>query len=172
MLKGERFGGSLWKTGAAPKIAKVKAQRETKNAEHANMRRARRRDGYCRFPGCPCETFRLVLEVAHAAQHRGMGGNPAGDRSDPSKLILMCVARHRANRISVDKGTLRIRPLNKRAGYGGPCAFDVDKRELLGLYAVARPLWMELGRETARHVWEPFTDVQRAMLARLEEMKL
>lgn len=165
------IGALLKKPIAQPVVRKLKA-RQLKIAEDSQKARVRRRDGYCRFPLCGCRKFALRLEVSHA-QHKGAGGNPKGDRSEPRKMILLCVARHQANGVAVDRGTIRIRPLRPREGLGGPCAFDVDVRAA-GYMALRsdRPRWLEVARETARHVFEPFTPEQQQLLAQLAEMQL
>jgi hypothetical protein len=173
-VRGEPFRGSFFKQPQLNKVAKVKAQRQRKSKEADHMQRARRRDGYCRFPNCKCRDFRLALEVSHAVKHRGMGGNPAGDRTEPKKLILLCVARHQRNVVSIDRHSLRVRALDARQGLGGPCAFDVDLRVLFdGAWQQARrPKWFEVGRETARHIFEPFTPEQQGILDKLKGMEL
>jgi len=115
--------------------AKRKRKREQKATESAAMKAARRRDRVCRFPICPCGQFKLRLEVAHQ-RHRGMGGNPKGDRTTTAGLVLLCVARHQGS-LSVHSGDLRWVGLTKD-GADGPIAWEtmgVDGR------------WIELVRE-------------------------
>jgi len=106
--------------------AKARAKRALglKARENANKQLVRDRDEYCRFPLCRCRFRGDPLHVSHQ-RHKGMGGNPAGDRSVPWLMILLCAARHREAPISIDRGTLRWRPLTL-AGAGGPVAWDVQ----------------------------------------------
>lgn len=154
----------------AAKVPRVLKQRAIKGAEDGNKAKVRKRDGYCRFPLCGCKAFKLRLEVSHA-EHKGAGGNPKGDRSTPDKLIYLCVARHQANRIAVDRGTLRWRPLTKR-GSAGPVAWFVDVRGLDPLRLELTPKWVEVARETARHVYAPITAPNRVLLEQLATMIL
>ena len=70
---------SFPKTGQLPKVARRLKQIARKQRETAEMRAVRRRDRKCRFPLCGCATFGLPLDCSHQ-QHRGIGGNPRGDR--------------------------------------------------------------------------------------------
>jgi hypothetical protein len=133
-----------------------RARREQREAEaKANVRR---RDRYCRFPLCGCDRERLARHVAHA-RHKGMGGNPLGERSDPEQMILLCSARHRESVYSFDKGTVEIAPLTP-LGFAGPCVFTV--------------LWLGdwhlVGREERIHEFQPFDPEQRHLLRKLAEL--
>lgn len=158
------------------KVKRGLQRQERATKEDSEKDKVRKADSYCRFPSCGCRKFRLALHVAHL-EHKGMGGNPAGDRSEQALMILLCSARHRENIIALDRGTLRIRPLTA-AGTRGPCAFDiawdaipkvadvvVSKRELLD------GRWFELARERGGpHSFEVSTPRQGAILAKLREM--
>jgi hypothetical protein len=182
-----------WKPGAhfkQPVIAKaVRAAKTTKRASRERKQKdvVRERDGYCRFPLCGCRKLKLSLESAHL-KHKGMGGNPKENLSEPEKLITLCVARHRRLPISMHSGTLRVKPLTD-AGTAGPCAFSIDIIKLWGRridpsgkargldkmladHPAAGPRWVEVGRETARHSFEPFTVEQATLLKRLAAMTL
>lgn len=172
----------------APGSAKVKRgkKREARaDREDAKKREVRLRDSYCRFPLCGCKRFQLTLtEVSHA-KHKGMGGNPAEDRSDPADMILLCDARHKANKFSVDRGSLRWRALTKD-GANGPIAWSIDARELrrirrefgdrrtaliyLAIDTLPAGRWFELARETGIHTYEPTTAEGSAILAWLRGM--
>lgn len=172
MLKGERFAGSFQKSAPiAPKVVRAKKRIASKTIEDANKAAVRFRDKFCRFPLCGCRKFKLTMAVAHR-RHKGAGGNPEGDRSKPDGLIYLCSARHRENRISLDRYTLRIKPLT-RHGYSGPCAWSVDVRAM-GCAAIMafRPQWIEVGREVAVGVFVAFTPEQSALLHRLRTMEL
>ena len=182
-----------WKPGAhfkQPVVLKVeRAKNTTKRATRERKQKdvVRDRDGYCRFPLCGCRKHKLPLESAHL-KHKGMGGNPKEDRSKPEKLITLCRARHRTLPISMHSGTLRVKPLTPE-GTAGPCAFSIDIITLWGRqidpggntrgldkmladHPAAGPRWVEVGRETARHSFEPFTPEQATLLKRLAAMTL
>lgn len=81
------------------------------------MRRVRARDKTCRFPQCPCRKLNLRTEVAHSS-HRGMGGNPAGDRTTTAGLVLLCLDRHQG-RTSLHSGDIQWTSVTS-AGADGP----------------------------------------------------
>lgn len=169
-----RNHGPMWKKPIASPVVRQLKTRKAKGAEDEQKAKVRRRDKYCRFPLCGCGKFKLQLEVSHG-QHKGAGGNPKGDRSAAKLMILLCSARHLRNRISLHRATLRVRALNPRQGLGGPVAWDVDGRALAHMVAGTEPVglppkWIELARETARHVYEPFTDAQQQALDLLATM--
>jgi hypothetical protein len=150
--------------------AKVELQARERGAKTA----VRRRDRRCRFPFCGCQRLGLRLEVAHA-DHKGMGGNPEGDRSTPDRMILLCTHRHQDGAVSLHKGTLWAKPLTP-AGYDGPVAWYVDADTLFaGMYRyVAKAArWAEVGRERAVGVLEEglLTPQQRRILEKLGEME-
>jgi hypothetical protein len=164
-----RVGDRVRVTPIAEKVVRGLKTAAAASAEQGEKRKVRTRDRTCRFPRCGCQRFKLTLAVCHTA-HKGMGGNPARDRSVAPLMILFCSARHRENRISLDRGTVRVRPLTDKL-FGGACAFDVDTRALTGL-APGAPQWTEVGRETARHTFEPFTPAQLAILDQLRGMEV
>lgn len=142
--------------------------------ERRHKAQVRLRDRYCRMPLCGCWRFRLSLHVSHQ-QHKGMGGNPKGDRSHPDRMLLVCGPRHRENRISIDNHTLRWREIGRDVDGHVLVAWDVDRHALahrLGALLVHQPDWFEVARESALHRFEPFTPEQRAVLERLAEMKI
>jgi hypothetical protein len=165
-----------WKPGAhfkQPVVLKVeRAKKTTKRAGRERKQKdvVRDRDVYCRFPLCGCRKHKLPLESAHL-KHKGMGGNPKENLSEPEKLITLCRPRHRTLPISMHGAGLRVRPLTKE-GTAGPCAFDVDMVRMMSTVKGARPRWFEIGRETARHSFEPFTPEQATLLKRLAAMTL
>jgi hypothetical protein len=104
-----------------------------------------------------------------------MGGNPAGDRSTPDRMILLCTHRHQDGAVSLHKGTLWAKPLTPD-GYDGPVAWFVDADTLFaGMYRyVAKAArWAEVGRERAIGVLEEglLTAQQRRILEKLGEME-
>lgn len=118
-----------------------------KREEDANKELVRERDRYrCRFPLCPCHNFNLFLEVSHS-EHKGMGGDPSGDRSAPELMILICNWRHRVSRYSIDKKTLRWRPLTAD-GANGLIAWEARVPWLFG------EDWREIARELGPGRWD------------------
>ncbi len=95
-----------------------------KHTEDKNKEFVRERDRVCRFPLCPCFEFGLFLEVSHA-EHKGMGGDPTGERSSPAGMLLVCNYRHKEAKYSLDKKTLRWLPLTDQ-GANGPIAWEID----------------------------------------------
>jgi hypothetical protein len=165
-----------WKPGTPhfkkPVVLKaVRAKKTTKRATRERQQKdvVRDRDGYCRFPLCGCRKLKLPLESAHL-KHKGMGGNPKEDLSEPEKLITLCRARHRTLPISMHAGTLRIKPLTE-AGTAGPCEFVVSLPLNTPVAGITRG-WFVVGRETGRHSFEPFTADQKLTLRRLAAMDL
>lgn len=87
-----------------------------KAAERREMQAALKRDGNrCRVPRCEFAVLNLVIEPAHQA-HRGMGGNPAGDRTERKTVIALCKRHHRL----YDTARLDIEPLTAKV-FDGPC---------------------------------------------------
>jgi hypothetical protein len=148
-----------FKHPVSTKVERFVRRTKRDNEEDAEKRKVRNRDKYCRFPMCGCGKMKLRTEVSHA-QHKGMGGNPARDRSKAELMVLVCGARHKDNVTSIDRGNIRWRPLTA-LGSNGPIAWDV--RSVSGD-------WFELARETAPHVYQPFSSKQQATLLKLSEM--
>jgi hypothetical protein len=98
---------------------------ERKTRERSGMDEARIRDGNrCQFPLCTCAIWPSPVEIAHL-KHRGMGGNPAGDRSTADRLIALCRRRHQDSRLSLHHGTIEAVPLSA-AGMNGPKLWRVN----------------------------------------------
>lgn len=152
----------------ARKVRRALTRAPIVSEEKRRMDLVRRTDKYCRFPWCGCRRFKLTLHVAHL-EHRGMGGNPKGDRTAPELLILLCSARHRENAIALDRKTIRIRPLVAKLGTRGPCAFDIDMRTFRGQPA-GPAKWLEVAREKAPHQLEYPSLAQQEILNVLQEM--
>lgn len=134
-----------------------------KRGENKNKEIVRDRDVICRFPLCLCSMVGLFAEVSHR-RHKGMGGDPTGERSATGLMLLVCNARHKDSKVSIDKGTVRWEPLTA-AGADGPIVWWID----LGAISDTVPLgtWFEVGRETVRGRLAPSTDVQRNILYQL-----
>lgn len=172
------------------RTARKKAERETKLArekhESTNKQLVRVRDlRRCRFPLCGCKKLGLRLEVSHV-RHKGMGGNPEGDRSLMPGMILFCVHRHQDGVFSRGKGTLRTFSLTG-SGHNGPVAFEIDADTVMRILAPAweedfvlravaagkcQDGWIEIARERSIHELEPRLMWQQMILDTLAEMDL
>lgn len=151
-----RWTGANFKTGSTSRVQRRQKRASEKTAEDKNKGEVRRRDKKCRFPICGCRKLKILPHVAHS-QHKGIGGNPAGDRSAPERMIYVCACRHRENVVSLDRGTLRWRELEKGRGAAGPVAWDIALDAIPDRLRTRRigatPPWMkgwrELWRETS-----------------------
>ncbi len=78
------------------KIALNTTKRSRKTAEEEVMDAAVRRDhGKCRFPRCEFAKEKLKIDPVHFLEHRGMGGNPKGDRtSTTGQIVALCRKHH------------------------------------------------------------------------------
>lgn len=99
-------------------LARRAKQAQQRTAERRTMDAARKRDGGCRYPGCPCRRQHLRVDVCHA-RHRGMGGNPSGNRTVTNILISLCLVRHG----EWDRGEIEITPQDRLLGFDGPADF-------------------------------------------------
>jgi hypothetical protein len=156
--------------------ARAKKARASRTAEDKHKATVREKDVYCRFPLCGCRTRYILPHVSHQ-RHKGMGGNPKGDRSVPSLMIMLCATRHREGQVAVDQGTLRWRAMD-RAGARGPVAWDVNA-SVLDALGLGYPYqlrdddgWVEVACEIDLHVFVRFHHWQRAILDRLAEMDI
>ena len=134
------------------------------------MDHARKRDKGCRFPLCSCKKKGYRVEVAHLI-HRGMGGDKSGERTEPDILVTVCYPRHQGV-VSLHSGAIRPRALTKK-GMDGPIAWEIEGPWFLTYSGNLerrdeyRGLWVEIARESAVGVWEPFTEAQRFVLKAL-----
>ena len=160
--------------GITAQRRKAKHRRLARN-EREHKAEARARDGgpgfaltgRCRFPICGCARFNYAgpgtpafVEVSHL-RHKGMGGDPTGERSQPELMICLCAWRHKESRFSVDKKNLRWVPLTD-AGANGPVTWEMF-----------RPCWgwAELARESAVQVLDRFAPGGEELLLDLAEMR-
>jgi hypothetical protein len=166
-----RWDGPQFKTPALTKERTVRRAGRRK-VEKTGKALVRARDRRCRFPLCLCRLRGYALHVAHL-RHKGSGGNPRGDRSAADRMILLCAPRHRESPYSVDKGTLRVVPLNPAGGTAGPCIYEARVEDLQrlndrGLVVDFGPgEWWELARERAPHELELVTPEQAYILGRI-----
>lgn len=165
-----------------PRARTTRLQRE----ERANKAEARIRDKFrCRFPLCGCLNWldaplKRVLTVSHDS-HKGMGGDPTGERSLPEVLISMCKWRHQDGTISRHAGNLRNVYLTPDKN-NGPIAWELNIIALQGIAVswfgpspgplVGESPWIEVARERDVQVLEPLQPWQRAVLEKLAEMEL
>ena len=110
-----------------------KAKRATEKAhEQREMQAALIRDRRtCRVPRCEWMAKKLRVEPAHQ-RHRGMGGNPSGDRTTRATVIALCIRHHRM----YDLEGLEIEPLTAKV-FDGPCDYyrrnpETGRREHIG----------------------------------------
>lgn len=162
-------GTTHFKGSKTTKVARVKKARAAKAEEDKEKAQVRKRDKRCRFPLCGCKEFGIRCEVSHA-KHKGMGGNPRGDRSKPELMMYLCEARHKGNVISIDKGTLKWEALT-RDGADGPVRWLVDMSALFNASAL-KPKWFEVANETAVQQLARLTPKQANILATLRGMEL
>lgn len=151
--------------------------RRLKAGERVNKAAARKRDGAlhhqvlgrCRFPICGCHALggadrpgsKSFIEVSHFERHKGMGGDPTGERSLPERLICVCNWRHKDGQFAIDKKKLRAVPLTA-AGANGPVAWEMFL-DISG--------WFELARETAVQVLAPIEPNRISILTDLAKMR-
>lgn len=77
------------------KIERTAKRKAHEAAEQSIMQAALRRDhNKCRFPRCEFAKFNLPVDPAHFMRHRGMGGNPQGDRTESTGQIVALCRRH------------------------------------------------------------------------------
>lgn len=87
--------------------------------EQKIMREAKRRDGnVCRFPMCRHKS--LPIDPAHII-HRGMGGNPKGDRTKTALIVSLCRIHHG----QFDACLINVQPQDPTLGANGPMDFFI-----------------------------------------------
>lgn len=171
-----------WKPVRGTAKRERRARKDTRDAKELLEKKAvRRRDRVCRFPLCGCRRAGLALHVSHV-QHKGAGGNPAGDRSVRDLMVLVCVMRHRESRFAIDQQTIRWRALTAK-GADGPIVWEADRETLLrsgctgngpepASWATLDGGWLELARESAPGKLDPTYGVRRAILEDLARMNI
>lgn len=143
--------------------------------EQQAMAAVRKRDKGCRFPRCRCRRVGIRLEVSHA-EHRGMGGNPSGDRTDPATMVQVCAWRHTQGVFSIDKGTLRWVPMSV-LGANGHIQWQIDialfHYYMNGGERPATPKWMAIAEEAPGQlgVAVGLSEMQENLLTRLAAMQ-
>lgn len=92
-----------------------------KAAEDKIIAEAKALDGYrCRWP--EAHKCRGGLEGSHVFRHRGIGGNPAGDRTTVESILSVCAWIHRRGPETIDGGDLKVEAETAQ-GTRGPCSF-------------------------------------------------
>lgn len=173
--------GPQWKTATkTQKKARAKRNRRLKRSERAEKADVRKRDKHCRFPRCGCRQTSSMMKafptVSHQ-EHKGMGGDPKGQRSIAELMILLCKWRHQDAPFSQHKQTLYAVFLTDEK-FNGPIAWMINWGALSQKLLPAQersPVvddWRELARETAINVFEPFTDWQLEVLDELAGMEV
>jgi len=113
-----------------------------KAEEDAVIADAKRLDGFrCRWP--EQHKCRGGLEGAHVFLHRGMGGNPAGDRTTVEAILTVCAWIHRRGPESIDGKQLKVEAETAQ-GTRGPCAY----------YRSTPDGWHMVARERAPFIYE------------------
>lgn len=97
-----------------------RARRAERTAhEQREMQAALKRDGrVCRWPACEYRTKDLPIDPCHVFQHRGMGGDPSGDRTRQDLIMAACRMHHGL----IDNGTCEVHALTDK-GTDGPVMF-------------------------------------------------
>lgn len=121
---------SNWKPSrTARKIEERKTKLSRRRDEDNAKKEVRKRDKVCRFPLCGCKRLGLALHASHQT-HKGMGGDPTGERSTTAGLILLCGHRHQFGRISRHAGTMKAMPHSSAQGCDGPVSWYVRRDEI------------------------------------------
>jgi hypothetical protein len=104
--------------------------------ERREMQAAKKRDGNkCRVPYCEFASMKLPIDVAHM-RHRGMGGNPKGDRTERRLLVTLCRRHHGL----YDGAELEIEPMTA-ALMDGPLLFaQLSESGHMETFAVERSI--------------------------------
>lgn len=140
--------------------ARAAKSRKLKAVERDRMQEVREREDYtCRFP----HVCGGAIEVAHAV-HRGMGGDPTGERTDPRIMVAVCGVIHRTGRIALDKKNLRWVPLTDD-GADGPIEWQVHTGYIPWLVGKHFQEWATVAVESAPRRLEPLLEVHRRLLS-------
>jgi len=88
--------------------------------EQKAMKGAKARDGQqCRNPKCPFKALKLPVDPCHAFQHRGMGGDPSGTRTEQKLIVSACRGCHGL----LDAKEIQVEPLDLERMADGPLAW-------------------------------------------------
>lgn len=93
-------------------LASKERSAERKAAERKVMDEAVRLDEHrCRVPRCPFMSRKPKIDPCHV-QHRGMGGDPTGERTTVDSIIALCRPHHG----QYDTGLLDFQPVDGQGG--------------------------------------------------------
>lgn len=144
MLRGETFSGSNWKpTRGSSVLAKEQSDADAKVKEIEVKKAVKAHDIRCRWP--ERHKCRGGLEAAHMVD-ASLGGEMV-----ETNLITVCAWVHRRGPESIHGKQLEIRPLSKRLGARGPCAFY---RKVYSETRKGEFMWRLVRREVAVGQWE------------------
>lgn len=136
-MKTDEFGRFVKPERGAYRLEQKAKRAEVEKHERHEMEAAKARDHHkCRVPRC--EFKGLAIEAAHLrSQHRGMGGNPSGDRTERKTIISLCIRHHDW----YDGFDLDIEPLNADKLFDDACAFylrgqHIATEKLIGVSSV------------------------------------
>lgn len=170
-MRGDTYQEPQWKPSrTARKMAEQRDDRKQQTKELDAKAAVRRRDRFCRFPQCGCRRIRLRFEVSHVT-HKGMGGNPAGDRSTTEGMVYLCTHRHQHGEISRHAGTLRARFLTGE-GYDGPVEWWVNLEGHIDGRGPGADSWFLLATESGVQQLETLTPAQQSVCDYLAKMEV
>jgi hypothetical protein len=107
-----------------------------KSHEDGEKAKVRKRDKFCRWHGPKCPNTMWTLEVAHLTA-KGMSGDKSGERSKAHRMIRVCKPIHQ-DPDGLEQHGKRVRPLDKKKGTSGPCAFEERRGKLWVIVAIER----------------------------------
>jgi hypothetical protein len=106
-------------------LARKERRSVRQRLEQKEMQAAKKRDhGKCRWPNCQYAKKDIPIDAAHIVRHRGMGGNPDGDRTTRNQVAALCRLHHGL----FDAAEVDIQPTTD-AGTDGPMAFYTKDKE-------------------------------------------
>lgn len=116
------FGALLKSPKGAAMVKSRVTRRKRVSDEQKAMQAALKRDGRkCRRPRCEFAPLKLTVDPCHMV-HRGMGGNPKGDRTTRATVIALCRRHHGMYDKTDHARELRIEPLTP-LDFDGVCEF-------------------------------------------------
>lgn len=155
---------------------RARKRRRLDTKESAAMQEVRDRDERPRFPLASVSRWPAYdecqpLEVSHS-EHRGMGGDPTGKRTQRQTMLLLSRKRHTGHKFSVDQGGLKWTPNDPERGSDGPIQWWLNCDYLPAEYVTAKALpkghWVQLAIEYEPHHWWPLTSEQKELFALID----
>lgn len=127
---------------SAKRLRALKRQRKAR--ERSVMNETKARDNWrCRFNCTVAGADRV--QCAHR-DHRGMGGDPKGDRTQRHLMVTACAKHHRA----WDNGRVDLVP-RTAAEFDGPCDFYEQDR--------ATRMFVHVATEVSKGDWKPVSSL-------------